>query len=175
MASARSLARSPITWALVGVAVIALVAAAAVFEPWRLFTSTTVREAAPEVVVDGGAPAEPSVLARGAFISHEHATSGTVVALELPDGSRVLRLENLDTSDGPDLHVWLADAPVLDGRDGWHVFDDGEHVDLGRLKGNRGDQNYPIPAGVDLAAVPSVSIWCDRFDVSFGAATLELT
>ncbi|MBF6353359.1 DM13 domain-containing protein [Nocardia higoensis] len=175
MPSARSLARSPITWALVVVAAIVLVAATVVFEPWRLFTSTTVEEPAPTAAVAGDDPAEPRVLARGAFISHEHATSGTVVVLGLADGSRVLRVENLDTSDGPDLHVWLAAAPVLAGREGWHVFDDDEHVDLGQLKGNRGDQNYPVPAEVDLAAVPNVSIWCDRFDVSFGAAELALT
>jgi hypothetical protein len=55
---------------------------------------------------------------------------------------------------------------------GWHVFDDGAYVDLGRLKGNRGDQNYPVPADVDLGRYRSVTIWCDRFNVSFGAAAL---
>ena len=92
--------------------------------------------------------------------------------LRLPDGSRVLRLENLRTSNGPKLQVWLADAPVLPGKDGWYVFDDGRHVDLGALKGNIGSSNYPIPADVDLAALPSVTIWCDRFNVSFAAAEL---
>ena len=92
--------------------------------------------------------------------------------LQLADGTRVLRIEGLDTSNGPDLKVWLTDAPVIDGEDGWRVFDDGAYVDLGVLKGNKGNQNYPIPADVDLADLSSISIWCDRFDVSFGAAEL---
>ena len=112
------------------------------------------------------------MLAEGSFISHEHATTGTVRILELPDGSRVLRIEGLDTSDGPDLKVWLSDQPVIDGVDGWGVFDDGAYVSLGDLKGNRGNQNYPIPADVDLADYTAVSIWCERFAVSFGAAEL---
>jgi len=115
---------------------------------------------------------EPVVLAAGEFISHEHGTSGEAFILELPDGTRVLRIQDLDTSDGPDLQVWLTDAPVIDGVDGWGVFDDGRYVNLGDLKGNVGNQNYKIPADVDLADYSSISIWCARFAVSFGAAEL---
>jgi Electron transfer DM13 len=79
---------------------------------------------------------------------------------------------DLETSNGPLLKVWLTDQPVIEGEAGWHVFDDGRHLDLGDLKGNIGSANYPIPADADLAALTSVTIWCDRFDVSFGAATL---
>jgi hypothetical protein len=109
-------------------------------------------------------------------VSHEHDSSGSVAVLRLSDGSRVLRLEDLRTSNGPRLQVWLSDAPVVEGTEGWRVFDDGRHVDLGDLgdlKGNIGSSNYPIPADVDLAALPSVSIWCARFHVSFAAATLS--
>jgi Electron transfer DM13 len=119
------------------------------------------------------APAATHDLARGTFISHEHGTTGTVRIVELPDGRRILRLESLRTLNGPDLHVWLTDAPVRDGRDGWFVFDDGEYVSLGRLKANNGNQNYAVPAGADLSKLTSVSIWCDKFNVSFGAAALS--
>jgi hypothetical protein len=112
------------------------------------------------------------VLARGDLVSHEHESSGSVVVLALPDGSRVLRLEDLRTSNGPQLAVWLSDAPVIEGRAGWHVFDDGRSADLGDLKGNIGSSNYPVPADVDLAELGSVSIWCERFAVSFAAAAL---
>ena len=90
----------------------------------------------------------------------------------LADGSRVLRVEDLNTSNGPALHVWLSDAPVIEGSAGWSVFDDGRYVDLGELKGNIGSSNYPIPPEVDLAALSSVSIWCARFHVSFAATRL---
>jgi hypothetical protein len=115
----------------------------------------------------------PAVLSQGTFVTHEHDTSGAVSIVRLPDGSRILRLEDLDTSDGPDLEVWLSDAKVVEGKAGWHVFDDGEAKSLGQLKGNKGNQNYVIPAEVDLGDFSSVSIWCNRFNVSFGAAELK--
>ncbi|MEU2855713.1 DM13 domain-containing protein [Streptomyces syringium] len=162
---------------VIGVLVAGLVAVGAGvfwFQPWKLWVDETVREALPAVA---DAPAAGSATARtlasGELISHEHATSGTVRILRLADGTRVLRLENLDTSNGPDLRVLVADAPVKKGTAGWRVFDDGAHVSLGKLKGNKGDQNYVLPAGLDLDRYTSVSIWCDRFDVSFGAAALS--
>lgn len=163
-----------------------LVVALAVFQPWRLFVDEVVDEALPGTTVSAPAPSAPSAtaappsaqpsqpveLARGEFISHEHATVGAVRLLELPDGTRVVRIEGLDTSSGPDLRVWLSDQPVLEGQAGWRVFDDGAYADLGGLKGNQGNQNYVVPADVDLDALTSVTIWCARFAVSFGAAEL---
>ena len=161
-----------------------LAAGAWLFQPWKLFVDDVVDEAAPTSQTTSPNPTSsaaaepeptPEVIAKGKFISHEHDTNGTVKVLELPDGDRVLRLENFETSNGPDLKVWLAAAPVIPGTDGWFVFDDDEHVDLGPLKGNIGNQNYKIPAKVDLDELSSVSIWCDRFSVSFGAAELSAT
>ncbi len=183
--SLRSLLRRPVTLIAFAVLVVGLAVGLAVFEPWKLFVDRTVDEAVPVSagpvagapiaagpVPTAAAPAGPGLLARGDLIAHEHPSSGSVEVLRLPDGSRVLRLQDLRTSDGPNLHVWLTDAPVLPGKDGWYVFDDGRHVDLGPLKGNIGSSNYPIPADVDLAALRSVTIWCDRFNVSFAAAAL---
>jgi len=142
------------------------VAGVAWFQPYKLWIDTTVEEAAPAGAV---------VIAQGTFISHEHATTGTAMLLRLGDGSEVLRLDQLDTSNGPVLKVWLSDAPVRTGTDGWRVFGTGRHLDLGRLKGNQGSQNYAIPPGTDLTNLTSVTIWCDRFHVSFGAAPLAPT
>jgi len=116
-----------------------------------------------------------AVTAEGTFISHEHPTAGTARIITLEDGSRVLRLVGLDTDNGPDLKVWLAAAPVIEGRDGWFVFDDDEYLSLGALKGNKGNQNYPIPDDADISDLTSVTIWCERFSVSFGAAELIST
>jgi hypothetical protein len=181
---------------------VVLVVGLVVFQPWKLVVDDVVDEALPEPVPtatattapgpgpapSGGATGEPGVsapapstspvpaprtVATGTFVSHEHETTGTVRLLELPDGRQVLRLEGLDTSNGPDLKVWITDQEVVDGPSGWSVFDDGRYVDLGSLKGNKGSQNYAIPAGTRLDGLRSVSIWCDRFDVSFGAAELS--
>jgi len=172
------------------VVVLLLAAVLAAFQPWKLVVDDVVDEAAPlgvgtQSVPPAGpttavaspsatpAPAAPVTVLAGTFISHEHGTSGSVALLRLADGSRVLRLTGLDTSNGPDLHVWVTDQEVVDGPSGWTVFDDGRYVDLGALKGNKGNQNYAVPPDVDLAGLTSVSIWCARFHVSFGAATLE--
>jgi hypothetical protein len=177
MSNTSPLWRCPIV--LLAVAALAIVAAAAAywFQPWKLVTTTTVDEPLPTSAalaapVSAAPPSTPVVQAEGAFISHEHTTTGTAKLLRLPDGSQVLRLEDLDTSDGPQLVVLLTDAPVIEGSDGWHIFEQGRHVDLGALKGNRGSANYFVPAGVNISGLDSVSIWCDRFDVSFGAAKL---
>ena len=177
-AARRRLLRRPAAIVALAVLVVAAGVGLYLFQPWKLVVDQTVSEAAPvvtapEVVDAADAPAGPTVLATGELITHEHATTGSVHLLQLPDGSKVLRVEDLDTSNGPQLKVWLTDQPVIEGRDGWHVFDDGRHVDLGDLKGNLGSANYPVPADADLTGLSSVSIWCDRFDVSFGAAELR--
>jgi hypothetical protein len=89
--------------------------------------------------------------------------------VELDEGSRFVRLEDLDTSDGPDLRIYLTDQPVSDD---WRVWDDGRFVDLGPLKGNVGDSNYRIPDDLDLSGIRTVVIWCRRFTVGFGVAPI---
>ena len=169
------------------------------FQPWLLIVDSEIAEALPTVSSSSTsspsasstpsmatpekpiktnlpevaeAPVAPKNLLSGSFISHEHQTTGTVRILELADGSRVLRLENFETSNGPDLEVWLSDAPVVEGQAGWFLADDGDYVTLGKLKGNKGNQNYVIPPELELSRFSSVSIWCVRFSVSFGAAEL---
>jgi hypothetical protein len=173
--------RRPITWIMLTALVVVAAAGLALFQPWKLWVDQTVNEAAPVVraapdeteadVSTSAAPA-PSVLASGDFISHEHHTTGSVKVIETAGGARYLRLENLDTSNGPTLRVWLSDVTDIEGRSGWRIFDDGSHVDLGELKGNKGSHNYRIPDSVELDRYHSVTIWCARFHVSFGAAAL---
>jgi hypothetical protein len=175
----RTLVRRPATWAVLTATMAVAVVGLNLFQPWKLWIDQTVNEAAP-TAKPAGAPVpsaptdEPALLAQGTLISHEHPTTGMVRVLAAADGTRYLRLENLDTSNGPRLEVWLTDAPVTPGTAGWYVFDDGQHVSLGPLKGNKGSQNYPLPADLDLGRYRSVSIWCARFHVSFGAAELTV-
>lgn len=173
--SRRRLLRPAIVVPVLLAAAILAGVSAYLFQPWKLFVDDVVDDALPVAQAPAGDAGDGrgfDVLASGRFVSHEHDTTGTVRVLALPDGSRVLRLEDFETSNGPALRVWITDAPVLEGTDGWFVFDDGRYADLGALRGNIGDQNYDLPADVDLDELTSVSIWCDRFNVSFGAAEL---
>jgi hypothetical protein len=108
-------------------------------------------------------------LASGEFIDLAHPGTGTALVVELEDGSRILRFEDLDVDNGPDLRVILSTSELVDDDS---AYDDGDFVDLGVLKGNQGNQNYEIPADVDLDNFATVAIWCRRFNVTFNAAPL---
>ncbi len=113
-------------------------------------------------------PAEPEVLVMGSFIDIDpvHGAVGSATIYALPDGSRLLRFQDFRSKNGPDLHVFLSmEAPTS-------TFGGlGENaVDLGELKGNVGNQNYEIPADVDLSQYRSVVIYCVPFHVVFSTA-----
>ncbi|WP_433309257.1 DM13 domain-containing protein [Micromonospora sp. CA-269861] len=185
--------RSPVAQVGLACAVVVAMLALYWFQPWKLFTDTYVDEAVPRLAPTSAAPTasstnpEPTpldpmastptpaaneILTAGEFITHEHRTTGSAEIHRLADGRHQLVIRDLNTSNGPDLRVWLTDQPVIRGTDGWRVFDDGEWVELARLKGNKGNQVYELPASVDPRDFRSVSIWCKRFAVSFGAADL---
>lgn len=181
--------RHPGRWAVAAVAAAGMITFALWwFTPWNLFVDRRVNEALPSA---GSAVEEPAgttgeavaaagsgdsvdggtfTLAEGELQDLAHATSGTVLVVELEDGSRFLRLQGLDTTNGPDLRVVLTDQPVSSDPSVW---DDGELVDLGPLKGNVGSSNYEIPTGLDLSGFRTAVIWCRRFSVGFGVAAIE--
>ena len=113
-------------------------------------------------------PAGPVALAAGAFEGRSrYSARGTATVFET-DGQRVLRFEDFEADNGPDLVVWLATA-------GAEASDDelqAEFVELGELKGNIGAQNYELPDEVDIDEYASVVIWCRRFSVGFATAGL---
>ena len=113
--------------------------------------------------------ASPARLRSGSFQGLAHETSGSASVYQLPDGRRVLRLEELNTSNGPDLRVYLVEG---DDASNDAAIKEGRFVDLGALKGNIGNQNYELPPDLDLDRYRSVSIWCKRFAVNFAAAPL---
>jgi Electron transfer DM13 len=113
-----------------------------------------------------GRPARGNVqLAVGRFRSHEHETSGTAKVVRLADGRRFLTLTSFATSAGPDLRVRLVPGDTSDGGTSGAL-------DLGALKGNRGDQQYALPRRAALAG-RTVVIWCRAFSAPFGSAPLR--
>ena len=118
----------------------------------------------------GQAQQAAKVLAKGEFHNADKTGSGTAMIYQLADGKRVLRLTNFSVDNGPDLHVRLIKAD--DAKNTASVAKDA-YVELGKLKGNKGDQNYDVPADVDLGKYKVVSIWCNRFSVNFAAAPLK--
>lgn len=140
---------------------------AAVFGYWTLsplLYDVRVSEALPEDEASGG----PTVLARGQFVDADsvHRASGTARLVETAEGERLIRFdEDFQVINGPDLYVWLTEDPQGDP--------DAGYLDLGRLKGNLGSQNYAIPEDTDLSNYKGVVVWCKAFSVLFGRATLQ--
>jgi Electron transfer DM13 len=149
----------------VGVLVIVLFAAWYAFRPEGLFIDRRVQEELP--AAKGGAPLQP--VASGSFYGVVHPTQGTATIYQVGDGSRVLRFTNFRTTNGPNVHVYMVAAD--DAKDNATVQRAG-FIDLGRLKGNVGDQNYTFGPEVDLSKYRAVSVWCKRFSLNFGTAPL---
>ena len=152
------------------IVIVALLVAAAgawyAFRPERLFINQKVNEQFPTA---SAANMEPKKLASGVFHAGAHETKGTAAVFQVGDGKRTLRLTDFATSNGPDVHVYLVAA--ADAKDNDTVKTAG-FIELGSLKGNIGDQNYDVPANIDLNKYRAVTIWCARFGVNFGTAPL---
>ena len=146
------------------IATVIVVGVWAAFRPERLFINQTVNETLPS----SGSGA-PTLVSQGAFSSGAHQTKGTA-GLYGNKGAYILRLSNFSTSNGPDVHVYAVEGAA--GTDDAKIKNGG-FLDLGSIKGNIGDQNYPLPANFDAHKYGGVSIWCKRFAVNFGAASLK--
>ena len=136
-------------------------------------TSTTVAPTtttAPPTTTTTTVPEGPVLLSSSEWISIGHPGAGTVLVYRQPDGSHVVRFENLEVSNGPDLLVILSAAPLVNDR---AAYSEVEYLSLGDLKGNKGNQNYVVPADVNLGDYQTVAIWCRRFNYTFNAADIH--
>lgn len=149
----------------------ALAAGWYLFRPERLFINQTVSEEFPAAAASVSTPStEPDVIAMGEFHSNAHETKGSATIYRLPDGKLTLRLTDFHTSNGPEVQVYLVAAQDVNDNE---TVKSAGFVTLGALKGNIGDQNYVVPADIDLTKYRSVTIWCKRFSVNFGTAPLS--
>jgi hypothetical protein len=138
---------------------------------WTSLRDKTVNEAVPVGVPASAAtkkhgPKPQNVaLAAGPFkVADEGSANGTATVVRRRSGERVLTLTRFAVNNGPDLRVYLVPG---DGKDV------GRHIDLGGLKGNKGNQKYDVPRSADLERYRTVVIWCRSFTVAFARATLK--
>lgn len=177
---------------LIPAAIVALAGLAVVliwFQPQALFIDKTVNESAPGAVEkddsmmkedsmkkeegmakdDAMMEKEEAMMMSGSFRGLKYETKGKATLEKASDGHYYVRFEEFETQNGPDLKVYLSTAPA--SAEGEEFIED--FLDLGALKGNRGNQNYQVSDGTDLSKFHSVVIWCKRFTVGFGVAPLE--
>lgn len=136
--------------------------------PWALFTEVKVSESASDSGSHGlptiHLPTEGALVSWGTFISQEHETTGGVEIYRRSDGSFQLLIRDLETSIGPDVHVYL-------GTDEANI-NNGNSVDLGPLNLNRGTKLIDLPRSINPYQYSIVSIWCNQFSVPFGYSNL---
>ena len=154
-------------WSVIGIGVPTLVALWWAFRPEKLWVNVKVNEPAPFA-----ASADLQPLYTGLLAGRAHPTSGRASIYQVPGGKRDLRLTGFMTSNGPDVHVLLAESADENLK---QEFVKGQlaSVELGALKANQGDQDYDLPDSADLSKYDDVVIYCERFHVVFGSAKLE--
>jgi hypothetical protein len=156
--------RSRGKWILAAVVIPLFFLAWWAFRPEKLFINHRVNEPAPSASRTEARPLYTRWLEGRA-----HPTSGRATIYLASDGTRYLRLTDFMTSNGPDVHVVLARGDDKDLRQGIPKHDL-DRIELGVMKGNQGDQNYTLPASVDLRKYNAVVIYCVRFRAIFGVA-----
>jgi hypothetical protein len=137
-----------------------------------MFLDDTVNErvvtATPRAAGSGSGSAPRNVkLGRGTFQPVAHSVRGMATTIRTAGGARVLTLTGFEVDNGPDLRVYLVAGPARDEAE----VDD--FVDLGALKGNKGNQQYELRRGLDLDRYTTVVIWCRAFSVNFARAPLR--
>ena len=128
-------------------------------------TSDTINQRQQQQQQQNNATAAHNIMT-GSFIGADdgfHNAEGIARVIPVDDGSKILRLESFKSTNGPNVHLYLATDKTATN-----------FIDLGRLKANNGNQNYNIPRGTDLAKYNIVPIWCKDFSVLFGSAQLKV-
>lgn len=120
---------------------------------------------------------EPSIttLAQGVFTQGDstYTINGTVVVTE-DSGARVISFRDFNVTNGPDLFVYIVTSPNTDNQTVKEAVREGKFVNIGALKGNKGNQTYTLPPEIELNENTVISIWCRRFSRNFGSADLAL-
>lgn len=89
-----------------------------------------------------------------------HQATGKAEVITVGDIS-FLRFEDFEVTNGPDLHVYMTKNGDVD-----------TGIDLGKLKGNKGSQNYEL-SGINTNVYDTVVIYSQPFRVYFASATLS--
>lgn len=106
-------------------------------------------------------PTGPQLAAQGVFQARAHEVEGLALLIDSEDG-KTLRFEDFETINGPNLHIYLASD-----------LSESDFIDLGPIKGTKGNVNYEVPADVDTDRYNKVLVWCVPFKVLFSYAELQ--
>ncbi|EAW33298.1 DM13 domain-containing protein [Lyngbya sp. PCC 8106] len=113
--------------------------------------------------------AQNNLLASGSFVTVEqdHPTEGTARIVN-ENGKRYLEFDSaFTTAQGPDVNIIFHQKNSVPVN-----LKEGEYITLTSLQSFEGSQRYLLPDNLDLSQYKSVGIWCRKFNVTFGYASL---
>jgi len=113
------------------------------------------------IVMEEEKPSAPSIIAQGSFKPRAHEVEGNALLIEA-GGKKILRFEDFETINGPNLHIYLSSELGND-----------DFIDLGKIKGTKGSFNYELDSSVDLEKYNKVLVWCVPFGVLFSYADVS--
>lgn len=122
-----------------------------------------VKENTPTMVVNNPVDTSTSVsLFSGTFNNGPYGSVSGKARIYFQDNRSVLALENFNSSNGPDLHVYISkeEQPV-------------NYIDLGRLQSVTGNQQYPLTGTINFSEYKYALIHCQRYNHLFGSAQLK--
>jgi hypothetical protein len=120
-----------------------------------------VKEMSKEIMVMDDELPSPAVAAQGEFKPRAHDVMGRALLID-DAGKKILRFEDFDTVNGPDLHIYLSSE-----------LGDEDFIDLGKIKATKGNVNYELPDGIDTKKYNKVLVWCKPFGVLFSYSVLS--
>ena len=101
------------------------------------------------------------VVSQGDFKPRAHEVGGKAILIS-QGNIKILRFEDFETINGPNLHIYLSSE-----------LGDEDFIDLGKIKATKGNVNYELPDDIDLEKYNKVLVWCVPFRVLFSYAKLE--
>ena len=105
-------------------------------------------------------PLPVQILSQADFVANKHEVQGQALLIQ-SDEEKILRFENFQTVNGPNLHIYLsADLQAQD------------YIDLGPILATKGNVNYKLPSNIDYNKYNQVLVWCVPFKVLFSHAQL---
>jgi hypothetical protein len=134
----------------------------------KMMEASKTEAQAADAMPDGAA--QGAVVARGTFVDADtfHKGEGTATVHKIGQGL-VLRFETFKVTNGPDLRVILTKAAAPKTR----ADVEAGYVEVAKLKGNVGSQNYVLPADLHLDDYKAAIIYCKPFHVVFATASLQ--
>jgi hypothetical protein len=106
-------------------------------------------------------PSTPQIIAQAPFQPRAHDVKGRAVLIE-SSGKKLLRFEDFETVNGPDLRIYLSTDLGTD-----------DFVDLGPIRATKGNVNYELDASIDTSKYRNVLVWCQDFSILFSYASLQ--